>query len=84
MTELSKAFKNAYPDKNIWVWSGRTLEEIECLEHGKELLSTIDFLIDGKFEEDKKDLSLKFRGSSNQRILERMPLRVLSGCHTKL
>ena len=71
---LAKAFKEAYTDKDIWVWSGRTLEEIECLEHGKELLSTIDYLIDGRFEEDKKDMSLKFRGSSNQRIFERMPL----------
>ena len=36
----------------------------------KELLKYIDVVVDGKFEEDKKDLKLKFRGSSNQRILD--------------
>ena len=36
----------------------------------KEVMSYIDVLVDGKFEEDKKDLKLKFRGSSNQRIID--------------
>jgi anaerobic ribonucleoside-triphosphate reductase activating protein len=71
---LAKVFKEVYPEKDIWLWSGRQLEEIKCLKHGKELLSTIDFLVDGRFEEEKKDISLHFRGSSNQRIFERMPL----------
>ena len=37
---------------------------------GEELLKYIDVMVDGKFEEDKKDLKLKFRGSSNQRVLD--------------
>lgn len=40
---------------------GRLLEEISELKHGKELLQLIDYLVDGRFEEDKKDLSLKFK-----------------------
>jgi anaerobic ribonucleoside-triphosphate reductase activating protein len=54
------------------MWSGRTLEEINELKDGSKLLQLIDYLIDGRFEEDKKDLSLKFKGSSNQRIMKKM------------
>lgn len=66
--ELMRDIKNLYPDKKIWLFSGLTMEEIN---QSQELLDTIaycDVLVDGKFEEDKKDLTLKFRGSSNQRI----------------
>lgn len=56
--------------KNVWCWSGYTLGEILELENGVEFLDYIDILIDGKYEEDKKDLKLKFRGSSNQRIIK--------------
>ncbi len=72
--ELCRAFKSEYPYKDIWMWSGRRLEEIKELKHGEELLQLIDYLVDGRFEEDKKDLSLKFKGSSNQRILKKMLL----------
>ena len=56
---------------NIWVYTGFTWEEITNGddEDRKELLKYIDVLVDGKFEIDKKDLSLSFRGSSNQRLL---------------
>lgn len=67
--ELAKKFKKAYPNKDVWMWSGRYIEEIEQLKHGRELLEVVDVLIDGPFEEDKKDLSLKWMGSSNQRII---------------
>lgn len=60
---LAKAFKAAYPNKDIWMWSGRLLSDIEKLEHGPELLSLVDTLIDGPFIEELKDLSLKWRGS---------------------
>ena len=67
--------KEAYPQKQIWCYSGYLLDEelwkdsrarCECTD---QLLSLIDVLVDGPFVEAKKDLNLRFRGSSNQRIL---------------
>ena len=59
---------------NIWCYTGYTFEYIldnkESYNGWQELLNHIDVLIDGRFEEDKKDLNLKFRGSSNQRIID--------------
>ncbi|QAX96216.1 ribonucleotide reductase of class III (anaerobic), activating protein [Vibrio phage vB_VmeM-Yong XC32] len=54
------------PGKDIWAWTGYTLGELS--EEQKEVVDLLDVLIDGKFEEDKKDLMLKWRGSSNQII----------------
>ncbi|VEH39059.1 anaerobic ribonucleotide reductase-activating protein [Fusobacterium varium] len=51
-------------DKNIYLWTGYLKEEVEKWIDA----SLIDYLIDGKFEIDKKDLRLKLRGSSNQRV----------------
>lgn len=65
---LCKAFKEKYPEKIIYVWTGYVLEEFNDIQ--KLLLDYIDVLIDGKFEIDNKDLSLKLRGSTNQRIID--------------
>lgn len=56
--------------KPIWVWTGYTYEQILNNKYGVKMLNYIDILIDGKFEEDKKDLNLKYRGSSNQRVID--------------
>ena len=56
-------------NKNIWIYSGYTLEEILVDEQKKELLSYCDVLVDGKFILEQRDLTLKFRGSRNQRII---------------
>ena len=56
--------------KPIWVWTGYTYEEIIKDKILIQLLIYIDILIDGRFEIDKKDLSLKHRGSRNQRIID--------------
>ncbi len=59
---------NAY--KDIWIYSGYTFEEILSNEKMLSLLKYCDVLIDGKFIQELLDLRLKFRGSSNQRILD--------------
>lgn len=73
---LARKFKAAYPDKTIWCYTGYTFEtdilERMCnqWEYTKEFLSLIDVLVDGEFIEEQKDLSLRFRGSRNQRIID--------------
>lgn len=58
--------------KNIWIYSGYTYEELQNSknEHASELLSYCDVLVDGPFLLEQKDLSLPFRGSRNQRIID--------------
>ena len=57
-------------DKPIWLWSGYTFEEIINNSKRAEMLREVDVLIDGKFEADKRDIMLKYRGSSNQRVID--------------
>ncbi len=71
-----KRVKEIYPNKNIWAFTGFTLEQLwekephpRC-EATDELLALIDVLVDGRFEKDKKNLMLKFRGSENQRLID--------------
>ena len=71
-----KKVRQTYPKKNIWCYTGYTLDTdlseggrayCECTQ---EMLSYIDILVDGEYIEEKKDISLDFRGSSNQRIID--------------
>ena len=66
-TKLAKAFKEKFPNKTIWAWTGflfdRDLKD-------KEVLKYIDVLVDGQFVQEKKDLRLKYSGSSNQRVID--------------
>ena len=65
-----------YPQKTIWAFSGFTLEELQSdgshprCEVTDEMLSLLDVLVDGRFMEELKDISLRFRGSSNQRLID--------------
>ena len=63
---FAKELKEKFPDKDIWVYTGFKFEYVA--EHMSEILDYVDYIVDGKFEEDKKNLSLAFRGSENQRI----------------
>lgn len=71
-----KRVREIYPDKTIWAFSGFTYEELKTdgshprCEVTDELLSLLDILVDGRFVEELKDISLVFRGSSNQRIID--------------
>ena len=65
---LCKEFKDRYPEKMVYVWTGYVLEEFNEIQ--SLLLDYIDVLVDGKFELENKDLSLKLRGSTNQRIID--------------
>lgn len=57
--------------KDIWSWTGYTWDELmRGTEDKQELLTYLDVIVDGRFELDKKDLSLAFRGSSNQKIID--------------
>lgn len=69
LIEFVKEFKKICPDRDIWIWSGYTFEDILKDKNKIELIKLCDILVDGKFEIDRKNLSLKFRGSENQRII---------------
>lgn len=57
-------------NKPIWVWTGYTWEELIEDKDKSNLLNYVDILVDGRFEIEKKDLNLRFRGSSNQRVID--------------
>ncbi len=72
--KLLQAFHKQFPDKNVWCYTGFVLDDLLSggrvhLDCTDELLSYIDILVDGPFILDQKNIQLKFRGSSNQRII---------------
>jgi anaerobic ribonucleoside-triphosphate reductase activating protein len=64
--KLAKAFKEKYPNKNIWTWSGFRFEDLK----DKDVLKYIDVLVDGTYKDELHDPTLKWRGSSNQRVID--------------
>ena len=76
LVSLLKKIKKAYPEKTIWCYTGYVLDR-ELLKESRarcevtdEMLSYIDVLVDGEFIAEQKDLNLRFRGSTNQRIID--------------
>ncbi len=71
-----KRVKEVYPNKDIWIFTGFTLEELrdkDCranCEETEKILGMTDVLVDGRFVEELKDITLKFRGSKNQRLID--------------
>lgn len=77
LLDFVKRFRQEYPCKTVWCYSGFTFEEITGkapsrahTEISCELLGLIDVLVDGRFEKELKNISLKFRGSENQRVID--------------
>jgi anaerobic ribonucleoside-triphosphate reductase activating protein len=77
LLQLLRRVRAEMPSKNVWCYSGYTFEELtgktpsraRC-GHTDEMLSLIDVLVDGEFKEELKDIRLRFRGSSNQRVID--------------
>ncbi|SNV46945.1 organic radical activating chaperone [Streptococcus acidominimus] len=68
---LLKRIKRELPNKDIWSWTGYTWDELQLeTEDKKEMLRLVDILVDGRYDFRKRDLTLQFRGSSNQRIID--------------
>lgn len=67
--ELAQAIK-AKSRKNIWCYTGYTFEQLLSNPRQRELLQYIDVLVDGRFRQEQRDESLRFRGSSNQRLID--------------
>ena len=73
VVELLRAVKKELPEKNIWAFSGYLFEKDILsgrLGNCSEYLSYLDVLVDGPFMREKKNLSLRFRGSENQRLID--------------
>lgn len=65
-TKLAKAFKERFPNKNIWAWSGFKFDEDL---KDKEVMKYIDVLVDGRYVDELHNPMLKWKGSSNQRVI---------------
>lgn len=65
-TKLAKMFKQKYPNKNIWMWTGFLFDDLK----DKEIFKYIDVLVDGKFELKLSNPTLKWKGSTNQRVID--------------
>lgn len=77
LAEFLKEFKETYPDKDVWCYTGYTYEQLtgeiegRCYTKNTEtMMSYIDILVDGRFVEELYSIRLQFRGSSNQRIID--------------
>lgn len=75
LIKLLRRIKTELPQKTIWSFSGYTYEELTgqsraVCEVTNEMLSMLDVLVDGEFVEEKRNISLRFRGSENQRLID--------------
>ncbi|MBQ3785882.1 MAG: anaerobic ribonucleoside-triphosphate reductase activating protein [Lachnospiraceae bacterium] len=66
ITELAQEIKEKYPDKTIWMYTGSVWDEVINLP----VMKYVDVLVDGEFEIEKRDVTLMWKGSSNQRVID--------------
>lgn len=84
LVAMLRQIKAKYPEKSVWAFSGYLFDKdiqpgkLGDPEVTKEFLSYLDVLVDGRFVEEKRDLTLRFRGSSNQRIID-VPASLAAG-----
>lgn len=79
---LLRSVKQSVPDKTVWCFTGYTLEQLLSADNkmtsAREILELVDVLVDGPFILEKKNLALKFRGSTNQRLID-VPASLANG-----
>ena len=68
LRDLVSEVKEKFPNKDIWIYAGDKLEYINTVPLKKEIVDMCDYLVDGTFHMNERDLSIAFRGSRNQRI----------------
>ena len=68
--KIIKMVKEKFPNKSIWLYTGYIFEYALPNNDTYNVVSLCDVLVDGKYEEDKRDISLAWRGSSNQRVID--------------
>ena len=66
-TKLAKAFKERFPNKSLWSWSGFTYEDYVSKQ---EVINYLDVLVDGQYKDELRDPRLKYAGSTNQRAID--------------
>jgi len=66
-TKLAKKFKERFPDKTLWSWSGFLFDEYI---KDKEIAKYLDVLVDGQFVDELRNPNLKWKGSANQRVID--------------
>ena len=66
-TKLAKAFKEKYPNKSVWSWSGYSFDDDL---KDKEVVKYLDVLVDGRYDDDLRNPTLKWKGSENQRVID--------------
>ena len=79
--ELIRRVRETYPHKDVWCYSGYLFENLrdgKVGQYSRQLLEQLDVLVDGPFVTEKKSLSLRFRGSENQRLIE-VPASLAAG-----
>lgn len=68
--KLTQEIKEKFPNKNIWLYTGYTWEQILSSRERTKVILNVDVLVDGRFEQDKEDVNYPWAGSTNQRVID--------------